>query len=293
MEVNMKNKMCLLTIVFILFGAFFSSDAFSADPYFAFEESFALSCKPENGRYPIITFIPRTMLLYISDRNKYITISERQYLKATTQDGIEVFVDATTVSMEIFKKTIGSHEIIFNYPKELCRSIGCDKDVPEEVWKIHSGDAFKMFKASTHDFYKLEGNRYGQKIIGYINKKELDEMTLCGITTRADKTHPKYTIKREISNELSTCCGETIKKGTIKKLGVGVEIDLSILKAFGLGVKTELGADVQTEISKEYGSANSKFSFFVYHVENNRTGEKYKLIAQVIYECKHGLLAAP
>lgn len=264
--------------------------AIPADPYFAFEESFGLSIYPEKGSYPIITFIPRTMLLYIDDRNAFNKISGRDYLKAKTQDGVMVFVDATTVSANTFKKTIGSHDIIFNSEKSLCREIGCNKEVPEQVWKIHAGDAFKKYDSQTPGFFRLEGIRYGQRIVGYIKDDELEELTLFGAITRADKTHPKYEIIKKEGGNLSTECGEIVKKGTVKKLGVGVEIDSSILKAFGFGVRADVGADVTSEITKEYGAVDKKISFVLYEISNQRTKEKTNLVAQIVYNCDHGPL---
>lgn len=284
----MKRIINLSIILFLCF--FLLAEAIAADPYFAFEESFALSRTPVEGSYPIISFIPRTMLLYITNRDEITKISGRDYLKATTQDGVEVFVDATTVSRNTFENTIGSHEIIFNSAKRLCREIGCNKEVPEQVWKVHAGDAFKKYNSATSGFYKLEGIRYGQQIIGYIKDDELEELALFGAITLADKKHPKYKITKKSESKLSTKCGEIVKKGTVKKLGVGVEIDSSILSAFGFGIKAGIGADVTSEITKEYGGSDKKISFILYNIKNMRTDEKTKLVAQIVYKCEQGPL---
>ena len=116
----MRHIVLAIICAAVLFPA--DLNAVESDPYFAFEESFALSQKLVNGRYPLTTFIPRTFLLFIPDRNDIKEIGGSQYLAATTQDGVKVFVLASTVSRRPFNKTIGKHEIIFNSSNVLCRT---------------------------------------------------------------------------------------------------------------------------------------------------------------------------
>lgn len=262
----------------------------AADPYFTFEESFALSPFPESGRFPIVTFIPRTMLLYIDDRDEMHPISGRNYLMAVTQDGVKVYIDETTVSTDTYKNVLGTQEIIFNSETTICKNIVCDSDDPDQVWNIHAGDAFYLRQASVSGVTELEGVRFRQKIIGYLNQSELKEMTMHGVITRADQTHPKYTITREISMDMSTQCGEIVTKGTTKELGGKIDIELPILKTFGIGIGLGAGAGKKVKIEKSYGAQNQKFSFFRYRIKNNRTGEQNQMLSQVIYECNQGPL---
>ena len=140
---KLKLKKLLTSSLFAI--CYLSVDtAYSSEPYFAVEESFALSTTVENGKYPISTFIPRTMLLYVPDINITKTISNRSYFEVKTQDGVSVFVDATTVSNKPYRKILGNNEVIFNSPVSLCRKIGCDTDSDLDTWKIHAGDAFHL-----------------------------------------------------------------------------------------------------------------------------------------------------
>jgi len=265
----------------------------AADPYFSFEESFALSPYPESGRFPIITFIPRTMLLYIDDRDEMHDISGRKYLLAETQDGVKVYIDETTVSKDTFKNVVGTEEIIFNSETAICKTIGCDTTDPSNIWNIHAGDAFNFQRTNIFGVVELVGFRYNQKIVGYLNESELKKMTMHGVITRADQKHPKYSITKEISKDLSTQCGEIVTKGTTKELGGKIDPELPILKTFGIGVGIGAGAEKKVKIEKAYGAQNQKFSFFNYRIRNNRSGEQYQLLAQVIYECDQGPLISP
>jgi hypothetical protein len=268
-------------------------NAVDGDPYFAFEESFALSQELMNGRYPINTFIPRTFLLFIPDRNETKKIGESQYLAATTQDGVEVFVLASTVSTNPFNRTIGRHEIIFNSPNVLCRTTGCDKNNPEQVWQIHAGDAFKMEQANSAGFYQLRGLRFGNEVIGFVRDSELELLTRRGIVTRTDFQHPKYTITRNEGTLTGTECGEIREVGYEKTVGGGISFEIPILTTFGIGVSAEVGGRQTIRITRAYGGGNKKYSFFVYDVRNNRTERMFQLVAQVIYVCEEGGLVQP
>lgn len=111
-----------------------------------------------------------------------------------------------------------------------------------------------------------------------------------GIITRADQTHPKYTITKEISKDMSTQCGEIVTRGTTKELGGKIDIELPILETFGIGIGIGAGAAKKVKIEKSYGAQNQKFSFYRYRIKNNRTGEQNLMLSQVIYECNQGPL---
>ncbi len=285
----MKYTVSFVTLLILIFP--WNLAAEGSDPYYAFEESWALSQRLEHGRYPITTFIPRTFLLFIQDRSKTRDIGGRPYLAATTQDGVDVFVDETTVSKKTFKKNIGGHEIIFNSETVLCRTLGCDKTDPDEVWRLHRGDAFKMDNTGMPGFYKLTADRHGNQVVGYIRQDDLENLTRSGFVTRADFPQPKYSIERTEGQISSTECGERRERGEERALGAGVELEISIFKIFGIGAEASVRRTVN--ITKAYGGANKKYSFFVYKIRHNRTNNDFILVGQVIYTCEAGGLVQP
>jgi hypothetical protein len=263
-----------------------------SDPYFAFEEGFALSQQMEMGRYPITTFIPRGYLLFVRDRKDSKEISGRKYLAATTQDGVDVFVLESAVTKKTFRETVGNQEIIFNSANVLCRSPGCDENDPEQVWQIHAGEAFKIIE-STHGFYKIRGDRFGNEVIGYIKDSHLENLTRHGYVTRADLRHPKYTITRTEGKESETECGEKREEGDEKKVGAGITLEIPILKTFGIGIAGGVEGARTVKITRSYGGDNQKYSFLIYTIRNNRAEETSTFVAQVIYTCESGGLIRP
>jgi len=267
--------------------------AYSSEPYFAVEESFALSTMVENGKYPITTFIPRTMLLYVSDINVTKKISNRNYLQVKTQDGVSVFVDATTVSNKPYRKILGKNEVIFNSPISLCRKIGCDTDSDVDTWKIHAGDAFHLTQNDHDEFLKIIGYRYEQEISGFISPEKLEEFIENGVVTRTDRRHPKYTITKVKSKSLNTKCSEVVSKGTNKKIGGSIDIEIPFLKAFGIGVSGGVGAETNINITTSYGEIGHEYSFYTYRISDNDTHETRNFVAQIDYECQKGPLISP
>lgn len=281
-------KSCISSLAFFLF----SFTAFS-NPYFAFEESFALGTIHENNHYPIITFIPRSMLLYIDERSTLKPISDRLYVKAKTQDGVNVFVDSSTVSNRSFSEAIGSHQVIFNSAYQICRDIGCNSNFDEEIWNVHAGDAFELYSVDNLPrIGELRATRNGETFSGYIQLQELNGLTDRGIVTRADQQHPRYSISKLESTVLSTECGDTVTENTTRSIGANISVTLGILSAFGIGVRAE--TDDSVIISRSYGSNNTKISFFEYTiVDESETPSESKYVSQVIYECESDGIIRP
>lgn len=282
-----------ITLIICAMGFFpMELTAQESDPYFVFEECFALSQKMEMGRYPVTTFIPRGYLLFVRDREESQEISGKKYLAATTQDGVDVFVLESVVTKKPFRESVGNQEIIFNSANVLCRSPGCDGNDPEQVWQIHAGEAFNIID-STHGFYKISGDRFGNEIIGYIKDSHLENLTRHGYATRTDLLHPKYTITRTEGKESGTECGEIREEGDERKVGAGITLEIPILKTFGIGIAGGVEGARTVKITRSYGSDNQKYSFFVYTIKNNRKEETFTLVAQVIYTCESGGLIRP
>jgi len=289
---KIEIKKIILSLLFVI-SYLNTHAAYSGEPYFAVEESFALSATVENGKYPISTFIPRTMLLYVSDINNTKIISNRNYLQVKTQDGVSVFVDATTVSKKPYKNILGDNEVIFNSPISLCRKIGCDTESDVDTWKIHAGDAFHLTKDGNNGFLKIVGYRYEQEISGFVSPETLDEFIENGVVTRTDRRHPKYTITKVKSKSLNTKCSEIVSKGTSRKIGGSIDIEIPILRAFGIGVSGGAGAETNINITTSYGQNGHEYIFYTYRISDNDTHETKEFVAQIDYECQKGPLISP
>ncbi|UCD94560.1 MAG: hypothetical protein JSU69_00475 [Candidatus Zixiibacteriota bacterium] len=286
----MKCLICLL--VSLLVVGCIQLMAQEKNPYYAFEESFALSKVERTNVYNITTFIPRKFLLYIdtiAGREFTHNIGGSEFLKVTTQDGVEVYVLESTVSDSTFRKSIGSHEIIFNSEHIMCRQKGCSKEIDDQVWHIQRGDAFKIVE-DDGTILRLLAHRDGNKIVGFLSKSEREELTnKKGIVTRADKDHPKYAITRTELGQLSTRCGIVVPAGTSKHLKhpeTEKELVELVLQAFGFASVVD-GTNVPDIVyNTDLGEADKSIKFFVYDVENKWEYEKFRLVAAVTYLCE-------
>lgn len=263
------------------------------DPYYAKHWSIALSQESVSGRYPITTFIPACFLLIVKDRNDLKKIGSQDYVAATTQDGVDVLVLNETVSGRPFSQTVGRHQVIFNCPYDLCRTPGCDRNDPEQMWQIGAGEAFEMFNSEEDELIALRGIRVNSDtLLGYMNINELYKLNEQGIITRADYPHPKYVIQRTEVKTLGTNCSQVKTAGYEEPASEQADLEKLVLEAFGIGrIKTTL-KNILYE--KEIGKKGRKISFFVYDVENMRMAEKFRMVAAVTYTCRErGLGEAP
>lgn len=256
------------------------------DPYYAFEESWAITKAKCAGGYNISTFIPRMCLLFISNRDSSITVNNQPFLEAITQDGVCVLVHESTVSKKPFIKSVGSHEVVFNAPYNLCRSMGCNTEDSDQVWRIHAGESFKRTPLSEGQMIKLTGRREDNELTGYIGAIELEDLTKRGVVTRADLRYPKYEIKKIDLTSLDMACGKIYEIG--RKIIRDSQSETALLDSlavvtFGLGT---VGPEWIT-YEKSIGSRDKAYTFHAYEVENTRTDNNFALVAAVTYECVH------
>lgn len=283
----MKNLSLL-----IIFTFFYAINALAQPkhPYYGFEESFALSEAEKSGYYKISTFIPRAFLLFVEDRNKTYKIDKvNDYLKVITQDGVDAYVLENTVSKRTFNESLKDRQIIFNAEYKLCRIKGCIKSERGQIWQIYRGEAFKMESSEGGDFVKLSGDRIDNKIVGYLSRSELENLTKRGIITRADLHHPNYSITKFELHTLNTKCDEILEaksKRTASREEQIQELDKLALKSFNIGKMTKGPSLPQIEFKDKYGESDKKYSFTAYHIKNKRTQEEFNLIALVVFNCK-------
>jgi len=257
------------------------------NPYFAFEESFALSTGAGFEKFNIVTFIPRTYLLFVEDRENDTMIGDNRFLRVLTQDAVEVYVLESTVSDKPFKEIIGDHQIIFNDRYGLCKGeVGCNSDIDENVWKVHRGDAFEIIPDAAGSGIKLKGTRVWQDIVGFVSEQELDGLIRRGVVTRADLSHPKYNISRTDLPHLKVKCGVICESAPIPYRGTQIELADSVLKIFNLG-KIDRGTSIpQILFNSNIGEEDKSISFRVYRIKNRRTNDIFTLAAMIINLCQ-------
>jgi hypothetical protein len=283
--INMfKRALFVICSVFFLLIVHIAT---AGEPHYALNANYARDQAKYQGVYPRISFIPVGFLLYnVAHRDNPEKIDNSEYLSAITQDGVEVFVLKSEVSRHTFRKNFPKHEIIFNSSYSLCRAEGCDPNVEGNTWEVRSGEALKIVTDyDSESLYKLSALR-GEEIFVYINKKDLNRLETIGYVTRADMHHPNYHIQRKEAKTSGTQCGEVRKSRSTFPFDGDPGPDKLITIEFGLGTAN----DKNVTYTQEYGGNGKKFSFFVYDITNNRTQERYQIVAMVEYACeKEGL----
>lgn len=277
-----------ILIIFFLFSLNTNFYIFSQEiisPYFAINETFGLSQTPERGRYRIIAFIPRYYLLYIENREELIEISDTKYLRATTQDGVKIFINESDVSKKTFEKIIGKHQYIFNAPYEIFKDSECDEEAGE-TWSVGPGEAFYTDSTPSDMIVKLIGKRLPDiHIEGYVRKTRLRRLEKIGVITRTDRHHPKYIIEQKEVETLGTKCGEVVESGKTFALRDDGSLEKLILEKFGFG--EVVGGDQLKEVryTRFLGEKGKKISFYIYDVFEPVADKKSNYIAGVVYSC--------
>lgn len=268
----------------------------AADAYYAFEESFALSQIAERGSHPITTFVPRLYLLYIENRDETQTVVERDYLKATTQDGVKVLVLESTVSKRPFRESVGNHQVIFNAEYDLCKQQGCLRTDSDMNWHIRRGESFEIIQGLANDgVISLRGTRQDNVLVAYVSQAELDDISRRGIITRADRRHPKYEIERTELTRLGTKCGQVRNVGS----EVAASQDSAIRKleslavsSLNLGSLSEANNLPRIHFTDKIGDVDREVQFAVYTAKQGE--ESRRFATAIIYECKTtGVAARP
>jgi hypothetical protein len=257
------------------------------EPYYALNASYARSQdQDQQGEYHRIAYIPAGFLLYeVGSRDNPKKIHGLDYLQATTQDGVKVFVLKSEVSINTFRKNFPEHEVIFNSPTSLCRIEGCNPDVEGNTGDVRPGEFLKIVtdKDVSDSFYKLAASR-GEDIFFYVNKADLQRRVISGYVTRADMYHPQYHFQKKEEKTLGTRCGEVRQS---VPYSVKIEKDpvpnTLIVENFGLGT---VDKNIIT-YTRSYGGDGKKISFFVYDITNNRTIKQFQMIAMIEYACEN------
>jgi hypothetical protein len=289
MKVLISSVFCIVPL--LTFNTSAQEEFTAENAYVTLVESFGISTKKEGDKFRTITFIPRTFLLFKIDREEPDNKVGRDYLAATTQDGVRVFIKERVVSKGPFKTVFGEQDVIFNKQQKVCYESSCNQDDDDQLLQINAGEVFTMEErlVDSSIIYKLVGNRGNRnlvnEVIGYISKVELDELNQKSIVTYTGLKHPRYSVSSNESKKMNTTCGQKHIKGESKTLGPIDNTDKEIIDAFKLG-SISLDKTV-VNFSKSYGDNKKEVIYKSYDVIDNRqkTAIKTQYAAQLIYSC--------
>ncbi|ADZ92016.1 hypothetical protein [Marinomonas mediterranea] len=253
-------------------------------------ETFGLATKKEGDKYRIITFIPRTFLLFDIDKEEPDLKVGKQYLAATTQDGVRVFLLERAVSKGPFKTVFGDQDIIFNKSHSVCFSIQCDQQDDDQLLKINAGEVFKAeeLNIAGTEVYRLVGNRGNRnsvdEVTGYISKDQLEKLNHKSVVTYATLRHPRYGLTSSEAKAINTSCGQKIERDERKNFGTLSEADKALISAFGVAA---IGGGGNLQFKRSYGGESKEVVYKVYDVVDRRIEPNIQTTyaAQIVYRC--------
>lgn len=249
-----------LVVVVMCMGGTLAAQA-DDSPYFVVFQTWGLATPPLETGLKVVTFLPRRYLLYIEDRDALEKPFDREYLRAVTQDGVEVLVDPGSVSRSTFRQRIGNHEVIFNSEFLLCKIPGCTQD-DVSAWPIDRGDAFDIV-VTENGFRRLEGLR-DEPFQGYISIEQLDELKRRGHITRVDDSHPRYRVEKRRAATLATKCGEQRPAGNFYDLVPDDDATTAVVELLRIATVE----DQRVKVTSGYGEPGRMYEFFSYHIED-------------------------
>lgn len=236
----------------------------------------------ENG-YKIVSFIPESYLLFLSDDDP-IYVSGQEYRLALTQDGAEVLVFSEAISELSFQRSVGDHQVIFNADYLLCKTVGCSPAL-ERDWLVARGEAFRI-TSSSQSLITLRGTRAGQVVEGYVTPSELDRLARVGKVTRADLPQPRYQIDKYLVPTLSTTCGQRREVGEQILLSEEDMVTRDLIELIPIAQASTEGVEEEPESENEeaeqlsgteititsgFGGEGYANAFYLYRIRNFET----------------------
>tara|TARA_R110002073_G_scaffold87651_1_gene208118 strand:- start:586 stop:1752 length:1167 start_codon:yes stop_codon:yes gene_type:complete len=261
--------------------------------------SFALSSIPIDGRYPVVTYLPITFLLFDVDENSTRNILSGNYFAATTQDGVRLLVRKNVISPGSFPTIFGDQGIIFNSPYQVCLTANCDKQDDDELLRIRAGAVFSSNAVSVGDNTVMElvgnqGNRLDyQYISGYISQTELEGLNKRSVVTFATLTHPQYSVVESDSFAFNTTCGEGVVANSERDIVDYLDADIAVVSAFDLGQYVRQNS--KFKFSKSYGDVSKEVVYKLYTVTDRRSSpaQTDQYAAQIVYRCNQANILRP
>ncbi|MCO7191235.1 MULTISPECIES: hypothetical protein [unclassified Pseudoalteromonas] len=253
-------------------------------------ETFGLATQKEGAKYRVVTFIPRTFLLFDIDKEEPDLKVGKQYLAATTQDGVRVFLLEQAVSKGPFKTVYGEQDIIFNKAHSVCFTILCDPQDDDQSLKINAGEVFRAepLTIAGTEIFKLVGNRGNRnsidEITGYITKDQLEKLNHKSVVTYATLRHPRYGHTSTEAKSINTSCGQTIKRDDRKKVDNISQVDKTLIAAFGVAT---IGGGGNLQFKRGYGGPGKEVIYKLYDVVDRRMepNTQTTYAAQIVYRC--------
>lgn len=240
------------------------------DARYAVYRTWALAPPETEHAYKIVSYIPESYLLFLSDADP-VYVSGQEYRRALTQDGVEVLVFSEAISELSFARSVGDHQIIFNGDYLMCKQAGCNPSL-EKDWLVARGEAYRIV-ASSQSLITLRGTRGGQVVEGYVPRSELDYLARIGRITRADQPQPRYRIEKFQAPELATSCGQTRPVDELIDLPEeNADIVKSIVDLIPIATLQQSEdieqQDEKLRITSSYGGSGYANSFYLYKVRN-------------------------
>lgn len=262
----------------------------SEEAYVTLVESFGVATEKEGDKYRTVTFIPRTFLLFDIDKEEPDLKVGKQYLAATTQDGVRIFLLERTVSEGPFKTVYGDQDIIFNKSHSVCSEIHCDQQDDDQLLKINAGEVFKAeeINVSETTVYKLVGNRGNRNstdfVTGFIRKDEIEKLNRKSVVTYATLRHPRYGLTSSEAKAINTSCGKKITQDERKYVDNLSDTDEELISAFGIAT---VGAGGNLQFNRSYGGESKEVVYKIYDVVDRRIEPKThtRYAAQIVYRC--------
>ena len=189
-----------------IFNLVVSGTVFAQDAHWALNASFGLSTVVEDGRYPVVAFVPTTFLLFDIDQEGTDLGDGNEYRAVTTQDGVRLLMLYSRISTTT-TEALGSFSVVFNKAVHICEKTGCNREDDNEVLRIREGE---VFRSQDHNGQiKLTGSRPGdQTISGVISIKQLTDWNRRGIVTLTDVRQPRLSVVRENGNFFNLECDD-------------------------------------------------------------------------------------
>ncbi|MBQ4845548.1 hypothetical protein [Pseudoalteromonas sp. MMG005] len=263
-----------------------------SDPYYTTARSFGLSIMPEKKglgeyRHSVITFLPRSFLLFIDDRNMVTkNIYGQRYIKVKSQDGVQLWVLEATVSKSTAKQKFKNASVHFNTTTVVCRIEQCDSSIDDHTYEIWGSEVLEVdenYESST--WFKLNWIRNGSAFTGYIRKSKLKKLNDEGSITFSNEQHPKYTIEVSKNFKASKKCGDIYNYGESKTFGRKLALwEKELIVQAGIGTVTVDGLRINFE--RLVGNKEELHYFRTYKITDNDSGQTYSLVAQIQYACK-------
>ncbi len=275
-----------IVLIILAFNFILSETVIGNAGHWAVWEGYGLGIDFEENKYPIITYIPRTFLLFdIATQNRMI--NDQEYKEVTTQDGVRLYMLSKSISKKPIKQGLGFSSIIFNTKASICLEKHC-QNRDEEMLQIIAGEFFE--KSQEGNLIRLKGTRGGETIEGIVNENQLNEWNKEGKITFADQAQPRLEVTQSEGKYFNLECGMSRESNEELKGVDENEIqndDEIINKIYDIAniVQTQ-NKDFIVTFNRPYGGTDTMYKYRIYKVKNLQQDTERKYAAQIVYECE-------